>query len=75
MTLSTDALWFEAAVMATVIAMGHIYLGHFEERTPKWRKMAKRLGSIGAAMRISGTLGRYSSLRSMNRRSAVDFSR
>ena len=58
MTLTTDTLWFEVAVMATVIALGHSLLGHFEERTPKWRKVAKLLGSIGAAVLISATLGR-----------------
>ncbi len=44
--------------MATVIALGHIFLGHFEEQTPKWRKVGKLLGSIGAAVLISATLGR-----------------
>ena len=58
MTLATDTLWFEAAVMATVITLGHIFLGHFEERTPKWRKVGKLLGSICAAVLISATLGR-----------------
>lgn len=49
MTLATDTLWFEAAVMAMVIALGHILLGHFEEQTPKWRKVGKLLGSICVA--------------------------
>lgn len=58
MTLATDTLWFEAALIATLIALGHILLGHFEERTPKWRKVAKLVGAIGAAVLISATLGR-----------------
>jgi hypothetical protein len=41
-TLATDALWFDAAVMATVIALGHCLLGYFEERTPRWRKPVTR---------------------------------
>jgi hypothetical protein len=57
-TLTIDTLWFEAAMMATVIALGHILLGHFEEQTSKWRKVGKLLGSIGAAVLISATLGR-----------------
>jgi hypothetical protein len=58
LTLAIDTLWFEVAVMATVIALGHSLLGHFEERTPKWRKAGKLLGAIAAAVLISATLGR-----------------
>ena len=39
-----DRQTIEFAFMATVIALGHYLLGHFEERTPKWRKVAKLLG-------------------------------
>lgn len=58
MTLSTNTLWFEIAFMATLIALGHCLLGHFEERTPKWRKVVKLLCSLGTAVLISATLGR-----------------
>ena len=58
MTLATDTLWFEVAVMATVIALGHSLLGHFEEQTSKWRKVGKLLASIGVAVLISAVLGR-----------------
>lgn len=44
--------------MATVIALGHCLLGHFEERTSKWRKALKLGVSICAAVIISATLGR-----------------
>ena len=44
--------------MATVIALGHSLLGHFEERTSKWRKAVKLGGAIVAAVLISSTLGR-----------------
>ena len=37
MSLSTSTLWFEVAVAATIIALGHCVLGHFEERTAKLR--------------------------------------
>ncbi|HYH65287.1 MAG TPA: hypothetical protein VD866_11385 [Urbifossiella sp.] len=60
MTLATDTLWFDAAVMATAIALGHCLLGHFEERTSKWRKMGKLLASVAGAVLISATLGRVS---------------
>lgn len=44
--------------MATAIALGHCLLGHFEERAPKWRKVTKLFGALGAAVFISATLGR-----------------
>ena len=58
MTLGLNTLWFEVAVMGTLIALGHIYLGHFEELTPKWRKAVMLFASIGLAVLISATLGR-----------------
>jgi hypothetical protein len=32
-------MWFELAVVATMFAIGNIVFGHFEEGTPKWRRM------------------------------------
>lgn len=58
MTFSTDTLWFEVALMGTLFALGHIFFGHFEERTPRWRKVAKLFFFIGVAVLISATLGR-----------------
>jgi hypothetical protein len=53
-----DTLWFEVAVMATTIALGHILFGHFEEKTPKWRKVLKLAVAIGIAVGVSATAGR-----------------
>jgi hypothetical protein len=39
-------LWFEISIVSMVFTLGHIFLGHFEERTPKWRKLLKFLISI-----------------------------
>ena len=36
-------MWFEIAIMALLFAVGHIYFGHWEERTPKWRRLLKFL--------------------------------
>lgn len=44
--------------MATAIAIGHSLLGHFEERTSKWRKLAKLFGSLCIAVLISAQFGR-----------------
>jgi hypothetical protein len=53
-----DTLWFEVAVISTIFALGHILLGHFVERTPKWQKVAKLAAAIGIAALVSATLGR-----------------
>ena len=33
--------WFEVALVATIFALGNILFGHFEEHTPKWRRVLK----------------------------------
>ena len=38
---STDSLWFEIAVVSIIYAVGNITMGHFEERTPKARRVGK----------------------------------
>lgn len=54
----TDSLWFEVAVVSTTIALGHIFLGHFEERTPSIRKFYKYLLSLLVVVGISILFGR-----------------
>jgi hypothetical protein len=34
-------IWIDVAVIAMMIAVGNILFGHFEERTPKWRRILK----------------------------------
>ncbi len=55
---STNTLWFEMAVVSTVILLGHIFLGHFEERSPKWRKLVKYLATLVIIISISIFFGR-----------------
>ncbi len=50
--------WFELAVMFGLTAIGGILLGHFEERTPKWRRVTKVLLGGAIAVTISATAGR-----------------
>lgn len=33
------SLWTEVALVSILFLLGHIYLGHFEEKTPSWRKV------------------------------------
>lgn len=53
-----ETLWFEVAVVSTLVALGHIFFGHFEERTPKWRKVVKLFLFIGIVTALSAFLGR-----------------
>ncbi|MDQ4139597.1 MAG: hypothetical protein M3142_03645 [Bacteroidota bacterium] len=55
---STNTLWFEIAIVSIVFLLGHIYLGHFEERSPKWRKLAKYLATVIIIVSISIFAGR-----------------
>jgi hypothetical protein len=36
-----ESLWTEVAVVSIFFLLGHIFLGHFEEKSPKWKKLLK----------------------------------
>ncbi len=38
---NTESLWFEIALVSGIFALGNITMGHFEERTPKLRRVGK----------------------------------
>ncbi len=50
--------WFEIAIISSIFAFGNIFFGHFEEHTPKTRKVAKILLFWGVSIAISAFLGR-----------------
>jgi hypothetical protein len=50
--------WFEVALVATIFAIGNILFGHFEERTPKWRRVLKVLLFLAATRAVSVQFGR-----------------
>ena len=50
---------FEVAVVATMFAVGNIMFGHFEERTPKWRRLAKMLLVMALGVAVSARFGRF----------------
>ena len=52
-------MWFEVAVVATLFAIGNIVFGHFEERTPKWRRIAKLFLFMALSVAISARFGRF----------------
>jgi hypothetical protein len=51
-------LWIDVAVMTSLFALGNILFGHFEEKTPKWRRVLKLFVIVGLVTLISATAGR-----------------
>ncbi len=35
--------WIPIAIISLIFAIGNIFFGHFEEKTPKWRKLVKQI--------------------------------
>jgi hypothetical protein len=58
----TDSLWFEIAVVSIIYALGNILMGHFEERTPKIRRVGKYLVTLLIICGISFYFGRVISM-------------
>jgi hypothetical protein len=55
---NTNSLWFEIAVVTIFFLLGHIYFGHFEERSPKWRKLVKYIVTLAIILSLSVFFGR-----------------
>src|SRR5436853_6306429 len=55
---SANSLWFEVSIVTIFFLLGHIYLGHFEERSPKWRKVVKYIATVVIIISISVFAGR-----------------
>jgi hypothetical protein len=60
--LTTESLWFEIGVVSIIYALGNILLGHFEERTPKIRRVGKYLLTLLLVCLISVYFGRTTSM-------------
>ena len=51
-------MWMAVAITAVIFAVGNILFGHFEERTPKWKRVTKVvlvLTSVGIISESSWT--------------------
>jgi hypothetical protein len=55
---TTESLWFEIAIVSIIYALGNIVMGHFEERTPKIRRVGKYLLTVLLVCGISVCFGR-----------------
>ncbi len=54
----TDSLWFEVAIVSMIYALGNILMGHFEEQTPKIKRVGKYILTILVVCNISYFFGR-----------------
>jgi peptidoglycan/LPS O-acetylase OafA/YrhL len=55
---NTNSLWFEVSIVTCFFLLGNIFLGHFEERSPKLRKLFKYLLTLAIILILSIYLGR-----------------
>ncbi len=54
---STNTRWFEIAVVTVFFLLGNVFLGHFEERSPKWRKIIKYIATLIVIVSVSILFG------------------
>jgi hypothetical protein len=59
---ATESLWFEVSVVSIMYALGNILMGHFEEQTPKVRRVGKYLLTLILVCGISVYFGRTASM-------------
>ena len=55
---NTNTLWFEITIVTLFYLLGNIYFGHFEERSPKWRKVVKYILTLAIILTLSVYFGR-----------------
>ncbi|MGE0772230.1 MAG: hypothetical protein AB7K37_10995 [Cyclobacteriaceae bacterium] len=58
MNWNIDTLWFDVCLVTALTSVGSIFFGHFEEHTPKWRRVLKLLLFVGLVVLITSTIGR-----------------
>ncbi len=59
---TTNTIWFEIAIVSIVFALGNILMGHFEEQTPKIRRVGKYLLILIVVCSVSVYFGRTTSM-------------
>jgi|SRR5690606_34613615 len=55
---TTDTYWFDFSIVSLIYAIGNILLGHFEEHTPRWRRVSKYLLTLILVIVITHYFGR-----------------
>ncbi len=59
---ATESQWFEVAIVSIIYALGNVLMGHFEERTPKIRRVGKFILTLFIVCGISFYFGRTVSM-------------
>ncbi len=59
---TTESLWFEIAIVSIIYALGKMIMGHFEEQTPKIRRVGKYLLTLLIVCGILVLFGRTVSM-------------
>ena len=54
----TNTYWFDVAIATTVLMLGHLYFGRFEEHRPRWRRLLKSVLLVAAVVGITAWWGR-----------------
>ena len=54
-----DTIWFDIAVVSSIMALGHILFGVFEERTPRLRKFMKFILTLMICISLSLFVSRW----------------
>jgi hypothetical protein len=54
----TDTYWFDVAIATTVLMLGHLYFGRFEEHRPRWRRLLKSLLLVALLVGTTAWAGR-----------------
>ena len=55
---STNTYWFDFSIVSLIYAIGNIVFGHFEEHTPKWRRVLKYMLTLAIMISITHFFGR-----------------
>ena len=53
-----DTIWFDIALVSFIVALGHIFFGLFEERTPRFRKFIKFILTLIVCVALNLLFGR-----------------
>lgn len=59
---TTESIWFEIAIVSIIYAIGNMTMGHFEEQTPKVRRVGKYLLTLLIVCLVSYYFGRAISM-------------
>ena len=54
----TDNYWFDVAIATSLLMLGHLYFGRFEEHKPRWRRLLKSLLGVLLVVATTAFLGR-----------------